>query len=91
MAEGSDVALCRSELNIFLKYRDFIQHEDMQDVLTLSITQILESGWSAFKVLGFPGYYDDFICLYHCILNSSNLVPLKIKKEMRRILHDALT
>jgi hypothetical protein len=55
--------------------------------LKATITRILESGITAFKILGFPYYFDDFIWTYHQILNSLDFIPFEIKKEMQRILN----
>jgi hypothetical protein len=82
MAHGHDIALCRAELNIFLKYRDFIQHEDMLEMVTLSVIQLLESGFAAFKVLCFPSYYSEFIWLYHVLISSHSPIPQNIKRAM---------
>jgi hypothetical protein len=87
MTEGSDIAIGQAEMNIFLKYRDFVQHEAMLDIVTVSIVQLLESGFAAFKALHFPSFYHDFICRYHGLLNSYDLVPLNIKQAMKDILN----
>jgi hypothetical protein len=86
LTEETNLVFCRYELNCFLNNRDLIQDESMLEMVLLpSITYILESGFSAFKSLGYPRYYDDFIASYRCILGSTKLVPPALKREMHRI------
>jgi hypothetical protein len=85
MTHGQDIAFCRAELNIFLKYRDFIQHEDILDIVTLSVIQLFESGFAAFKKIRSP-FYDDFVWLYHGLLNTYSPTPPNIKQAMEDIL-----
>jgi hypothetical protein len=87
MAEGSDVAIGQAEMNLYLKYRDFVQHDAMLDIVTVSVVQLLESGFAAFKALHFPSFYNDFIYRYHGLLNSYDLVPVNIKQAMKNILN----
>jgi hypothetical protein len=87
LTQGTNVVLCRYELNWFLNNRDLIQHEDMLNILLPSIVYLLENGFRAFKSLGYPRYYDDFIASYHSILSSTKLVHPALKREMHRILY----
>jgi hypothetical protein len=86
MAEGIDVKFCRSALDIFLKYRQAINDPENLSAVTIAITTLLESGLSAFKNLGYPYYFDDFIWACKSTLNASNHVPMSIKEEISRIL-----
>lgn len=55
-------------------------------MLITVISHLLENSFFAFKKLGFPYFYDDFIWSYHQVLNSLGAIPLEIKKAMQRIL-----
>lgn len=86
LAEGGHVECCRYEFSIFIDYRDALHDPNKIDILITVISHVLESGFLAFKKLGFPYYYDDFIWAYHQILNSLGAIPVGIKNEMQRIL-----
>lgn len=86
ITDGRYVMSCRTALDIFLRYQKI-----MEDPVTLSeiiraLSTLFENGFSAFKRLGYPYYYDDFICAYRYVLTQSYSVPIAIKEEMKRIL-----
>jgi hypothetical protein len=87
LAEGSEVDGSRYALNFFLGYRDSLQNPEHLDFITNVVGYLFASGFSAFKTLGYPDYFDDFIWTYNNILHSKDLVvPFEIKEEMQRIL-----
>jgi hypothetical protein len=85
LAQDSNVKDCRSSLNYFLDNRHTISI-NIEDHLLIAITQILEKGFSAFKFLGFPYYFDDFLQAYHHFLNSSSTYLPRLNQKMKEIL-----
>jgi hypothetical protein len=86
LAAGLDLELCLPEMNIFLHYRDSFDHWDKYDIAIVAVTRILENGFTAFKKLGYPYYFDDFLWAYNRVLHSPNTFSFKIKQEMERML-----
>lgn len=84
LVQGTEVASCRAQLDIFLDYRH--AHFYLPQKITFAISHILKKGFSAFKFLGYPYYFDDFMGAYYRILNSTNSISSWIKQEMQEIL-----
>jgi len=84
LGQDNQVEHCRPALNLFLNNRH-VSASNLEEHSVTAITQILEKGFSAFKFLGFPYYFDDFIQIYRHFLNSSD-ADLPINQKMKQIL-----
>lgn len=87
LAEDSEVDPSWYALNFFVVYRNSLSDTNNLNCLKNVIGRLLENAFSAFKKLGYPYYFDDYIETYHRILNSKDLIPPEIKKEMARVLN----
>lgn len=85
LGQNNYVDHCRPAFDLFLDKRHVIITH-LEEPSVTAITQILEKGFSAFKFLGFPYYFDDFLQIYRHFLNTSNSY-LPIHQKMRHILH----
>ncbi|MBV8801801.1 MAG: hypothetical protein JO131_02330 [Gammaproteobacteria bacterium] len=85
LIQDSFVDHCRPALNFFLNNR-YVINEGTEEHLITAITQILEKGFEAFKFLGFPYYFDDFIQAYYHFVNSSNSCWPLLNQKMKEIL-----
>ena len=86
LSEGSLVEGCWDDFSIFIDNRNALLDPDKLPVLVTAISYILKCGFSAFKTLGFPYFYDDYMWAYLQLVSPHTVIPMEIKKEMRRIL-----
>lgn len=86
VASGHDVTICRSLLGVFFDHRE--EYEDITGYALVAAKDILRQGFIAFKLLGFPYYFDDFLNTYRCILKPTHPIPSTIKYEMQQILNE---
>lgn len=86
LAEGSRIRSCRSHFAAFLRYRDFIQHSDKLPQLSIIIAEIIYSAIYAFKMLGFPLYYDSFVQALVRLLQSHGLANAEKEKKIKKLI-----
>lgn len=86
LTDGKHIIVCCAAFDIFLKYQKIMEGSVTLSDVIRALSILFESGFSAFKRLGYPYYYDDFICAYRFVLTASCSVPIAIKTEMKRIL-----
>ena len=84
LVQGTEITACRTQLSIFLDARQ--SSLCISQKIVFAVCYLLKKGFSAFKFLGYPYYFDDFIVAYHRILNSPNIISPRIKQEMQEIL-----
>ena len=72
LAEGSQVRSCRPHFAVFQRYRDFTQHSDKLKLLSRAIAEIVCHAIYPFRMLGHPGYFDEFISALMNALQSSD-------------------
>lgn len=83
MAEGTQVDVCKTHFETFLRYRYFPKQK-LEEV-SIAISEIIHHGLHSFKTLGFPRYYDDFIWSLHRTLSSFSTTPIRIKQKLYQI------
>jgi hypothetical protein len=86
LSEGSGIDACRPQLDIFLDQH--LCREDPSDAMVAAVAHIFRKGFSAFKFLGYPYFFDDFINPYLQVLKTDNLIFPAIKHDMQHILNE---
>lgn len=75
LIEGSCIDACKVELEIFLRYRNILENQEMLKEISNAIGRIVHYGFQAFKILRYPRYYGEFIWALHRALTTFNPVP----------------
>jgi hypothetical protein len=86
MSEGTHRQACKSRVDSFVRYRDFILHKDKLNEIAVVIAEIIQYAMYAFNKLDFPRYYDDFVWALHKTLRSHHGTPEEIRKKNQRII-----
>lgn len=86
LSEGSQVQLYKPHFDFFLQHRDFTQHADKLEILSVSVAEIVCGALCPFHTLGHPSYYDDFIKALVVVLKSSEVDSLAVEKGIRAII-----
>jgi hypothetical protein len=86
LAQGRHVEKCRSKFEVYLDHRH--ENENVSDFVVVAVSYLLRKGFAAFKFIGYPYYFDDFIMLYYHILKTTIPIFPTIKHEMQKILND---
>ena len=86
MSEGTHRQACKSRVDSFVRYRDFILHKGKLSEIAVIIAEIIQYAMYAFNKLDFPRYYDDFVWALHKTLRSHHGTPEEIRKKNQRII-----
>jgi len=85
LAEGSRVDMCQVHMHTLLLYHTDQTLDNLDDI-THAMTEIMQHGMAAFKILGYPRYYDDFLWALQRLLASAGLKPSQQSKESRALI-----
>ena len=88
LREGSRIESCKPHLNLFLKCREFTQHTDNLEILSVSIAEIVCNAIYPFSVLKHSHYYADFREALITLLKSSSVDDSETDKGIEVILQE---
>lgn len=85
LTDGSEIDVCSTHVETYICFRDFY-HYGSVETLSLTIAEIVSISIRAFKKLGHPSYYNDFIWAIYRVISIDYPVPIEIKQAIENTL-----
>ncbi len=86
LASGSQIEQCEVHVDTFLRCRGFYFFDKIPEI-SEAVTQVIILGTQAFKKLGHPRYYDEFLWAICLVTSDFYSLPKEIKKAIDDVLH----
>ena len=85
LTEGSEIDVCSTHIETYICFRDFY-HYGSAEILSATVSEIVSVSIRAFKKLGHPSYYNDFIWAIYRVISTDHPIPIEIKQAIEKIL-----
>ena len=87
---GTEIDLCKSRVDAYVRYRDIALHRDKIDEIAVTIAEIIQYAMYSFHKLEHPLYYEDFTKALRQFFILPDRTPEENEKETQHIIKKLL-